>query len=107
MEDLFTPRISPRRSKTYLGQIPAGTLLSMNHEFRVKLPQRKGSIVNISSAVGKVGGGNASVYVASKHAIEGLTELAAIEVARTGVRVNIVGPGPVETGMLNRFIEAK
>jgi NAD(P)-dependent dehydrogenase (short-subunit alcohol dehydrogenase family) len=69
--------------------------------------RKKGSIINISSAFGKVGGANASVYVASKHAIEGLTKSAAIEVDGTGVRVSIVGPGPVETGMLNRSPEQK
>jgi NAD(P)-dependent dehydrogenase (short-subunit alcohol dehydrogenase family) len=80
-----------------------GVLLSMKHELRVMVAQGKGSIVNVSSAYGKVGAAFASVYVASKHAVEGLTKSAAIEVAGTGVRVNIVGPGPVETGMLNRF----
>src|SRR4029077_9114237 len=44
-----------------------------------------------------------SVYAASKHAVEGLTKSAAIEVAGRGVRVNAVAPGPIETGMLNRF----
>ena len=65
--------------------------------------QGSGSIVNISSAYGKIGAGGASVYVASKHAVEGLTKSAAIEVATKGVRVNAVAPGPIETGMLDRF----
>jgi NAD(P)-dependent dehydrogenase (short-subunit alcohol dehydrogenase family) len=81
-----------------------GVFLSMKHELRVMLPQGKGSIVNISSAFGKVGSANASVYVASKHAIEGLTKSAAVELASAGIRVNAVGPGPIETGMLNRFV---
>jgi NAD(P)-dependent dehydrogenase (short-subunit alcohol dehydrogenase family) len=80
-----------------------GTLLSMKHELRVMVPQGHGSIVNVSSTYGRAGGAGASVYVASKHAVEGLTKAAALEVAESGVRVNVVAPGPIETGMLNRF----
>jgi NAD(P)-dependent dehydrogenase (short-subunit alcohol dehydrogenase family) len=80
-----------------------GTLLSMKHELRVMLPQNNGCIVNISSTYGHTGGSGASVYAASKHAVEGLTKSAALEVAGTGVRVNVVAPGPIETAMLNRF----
>src|SRR6266478_6877287 len=80
-----------------------GTLLSMKHELRVMLAQRSGSIVNVSSTYGHAGTPNASVYAASKHAVEGLTTSVALEVAGSGVRVNAVAPGPTETGMLNRF----
>jgi NAD(P)-dependent dehydrogenase (short-subunit alcohol dehydrogenase family) len=80
-----------------------GTLLSMKHELRVMLAQGSGSIVNISSAYGSVGAPGASVYVASKHAVEGLTKSAALEVAATDVRVNVVAPGTTDTGMLTRF----
>src|SRR4029077_20405554 len=80
-----------------------GTLLSMKHELRVMRPQRSGSIVNVSSTYGHAGTPNASVYAASKPAVEGLTKSAALEVAGSGVRVNAVAPGPTETGMLNRF----
>jgi NAD(P)-dependent dehydrogenase (short-subunit alcohol dehydrogenase family) len=80
-----------------------GVLLSMKHELRVMLPQGSGSIVNVSSAYGSVGAAGASVYVASKHAVEGLTKSAALEVAGTGVRVNVVAPGTTDTGMLTRF----
>jgi NAD(P)-dependent dehydrogenase (short-subunit alcohol dehydrogenase family) len=80
-----------------------GTLLSMKHELRVMLPQGSGSIVNVSSAYGSIGAAGASVYVASKHAVEGLTKSAALEVAGTGVRVNVVAPGTTDTGMLTRF----
>jgi NAD(P)-dependent dehydrogenase (short-subunit alcohol dehydrogenase family) len=80
-----------------------GTLLSMKHELRVMLPKGSGSIVNVSSAYGSVGAAGASVYVASKHAVEGLTKSAALEVAGTGVRVNVVAPGTTDTGMLTRF----
>src|SRR2546423_1699917 len=80
-----------------------GTLLSMKHELRVMQAQHSGSIVNVSSTYGHAGTPNASVYAASKHAVEGLTTSAALEVAGSGVRVNAVAPGPTETGMLNRF----
>jgi NAD(P)-dependent dehydrogenase (short-subunit alcohol dehydrogenase family) len=80
-----------------------GVLLSMKHELRVMLPQRSGSIVNISSTYGHVGAAGASVYVASKHAVEGLTKSAALEVAGTGVRINVIAVGATDTGMLTRF----
>jgi NAD(P)-dependent dehydrogenase (short-subunit alcohol dehydrogenase family) len=74
-----------------------GTLLSMKHELRVMLPQKNGCIVNISSTYGHTGAPGASVYSASKHAVEGLTKSAALEAAGTGVRVNVIAPGPIET----------
>src|SRR5258706_7460910 len=82
-----------------------GVLLCMKHEIRAMLPKGKGSIVNISSSYGKVGGPTAAAYVGSKHAVEGITKSAAIELAGTGIRVNIVGPGPTETGMFNHFAQ--
>lgn len=80
-----------------------GTLLSLKHELRVMLPQKHGSIVNISSTLGRQGVAGGSVYSASKHAVEGLTKSAALEAAPFGVRVNVVAPGPIDTGMLTRF----
>jgi NAD(P)-dependent dehydrogenase (short-subunit alcohol dehydrogenase family) len=80
-----------------------GTLLSLKHELRVMQAQGHGSIINISSTFGHEGAASAAVYAASKHAVEGLTKSAALEGARSGVRVNAVAPGPTETGMLNRF----
>jgi NAD(P)-dependent dehydrogenase (short-subunit alcohol dehydrogenase family) len=79
-----------------------GVLLSMKHELRVLL-QGSGSIVNVSSAYGSVGAPAAAVYVGSKHAVEGMTKSAALEVAGTGVRVNVVAPGTTDTAMLTRF----
>jgi len=84
-----------------------GTLLSMKHELRVMLPQKSGSIVNISSTYGHTGASGASVYCASKHAVEGLTKSAALEAAPAGVRVNVIAPGPIETAMLNRFTKTE
>ncbi|WP_425273972.1 SDR family NAD(P)-dependent oxidoreductase [Paraburkholderia lacunae] len=80
-----------------------GTLLSLKHEMRVMLAQGSGSIINLSSIAGQVGIAGASVYAASKHAVEGLTKSAALEGAVAGVRVNAVAPGPVATEMLDRF----
>ncbi|MFM0193358.1 glucose 1-dehydrogenase [Paraburkholderia strydomiana] len=80
-----------------------GTLLSLKHELRVMTAQKAGSIVNISSTYGHEGAAFASVYAGSKHAVEGITKSAALEVASTGVRVNAVAPGPTDTGMLDRF----
>jgi NAD(P)-dependent dehydrogenase (short-subunit alcohol dehydrogenase family) len=80
-----------------------GTLLCLKHELRVMQPQGSGSIVNLSSTMGHRGAPGASLYTASKHAVEGLTKTAALEDAPFGVRVNAVAPGPVETELLNRF----
>jgi NAD(P)-dependent dehydrogenase (short-subunit alcohol dehydrogenase family) len=80
-----------------------GTLLSLKHELRVMQAQGAGSIVNISSTMGERGAANLSLYVASKHAVEGLTKSAALEAAAFGVRVNAVAPGPTETAMLDRL----
>jgi NAD(P)-dependent dehydrogenase (short-subunit alcohol dehydrogenase family) len=80
-----------------------GVLLSIKHEVRVMQEQGSGSIVNISSTYGHEGAAFASVYVASKHAVEGITKSVALEVVKSGIRVNAVAPGPVDTGMLTRF----
>jgi NAD(P)-dependent dehydrogenase (short-subunit alcohol dehydrogenase family) len=80
-----------------------GILLSLKHELRVMTAQKGGSIINISSTYGHKGVAYASVYSASKHAVEGFTKSAALEAASSGVRVNAVAPGPIDTGMLDRF----
>ena len=80
-----------------------GVVLSLKHELRVMRGQGYGSIVNLSSVVGHKALPGAPLYVASKHAVEGLTKAAALEAVAFGVRVNAVAPGPVATGMLDRF----
>src|SRR6202161_935829 len=80
-----------------------GVVLSMKHEVRAMQAQGSGSIINISSTYGHEGAAGASIYVASKHAVEGVTKSVALEVAKSGIRVNAVAPGPTDTGMLTRF----
>ena len=75
-----------------------GTLLSMKHEMRVMLNQGSGNIVNVSSTYGRTGAAGASVYAASKHAVEGLTKSAALEAAASGVRVKPGCPRPYRYG---------
>jgi NAD(P)-dependent dehydrogenase (short-subunit alcohol dehydrogenase family) len=80
-----------------------GVVLSMKHEVRVMQAQGSGSIINISSTYGHRGAAFASIYVGAKHAVEGITKSVALELAKSGIRVNAVAPGPTDTGMLTRF----
>src|ERR1700758_3912712 len=80
-----------------------GVVLSMKHEVRAMQAQGSGSIVNISSTYGHEGAAGASIYVAAKHAVEGITKSVALELAKSGIRVNAIAPGPTDTGMLTRF----
>jgi NAD(P)-dependent dehydrogenase (short-subunit alcohol dehydrogenase family) len=80
-----------------------GVLLCMKHELRVMQAQGFGNVVNISSTLGSRGAANASLYVASKHAVEGLSKSGALEASAFGVRINAIAPGPIETAMLDRF----
>jgi len=80
-----------------------GVLNSMRHEIPVMLKNGGGAIVNTSSVAGHIGMGQVSIYIASKHAVEGLTKSVALEFAKQNIRVNAVAPGPIETEMVDRF----
>jgi NAD(P)-dependent dehydrogenase (short-subunit alcohol dehydrogenase family) len=98
--------ITDQTAETYAATFDTnvlGVILSMKQEARVMQEQGSGSIVNISSTYGHEGAAGASVYVGSKHAVEGITKSVALELAESGIRVNGVAPGPTDTGMLTRF----
>jgi NAD(P)-dependent dehydrogenase (short-subunit alcohol dehydrogenase family) len=80
-----------------------GVLNSMRHEIPVMLKNGGGAIVNTSSVAGHVGFPQVSVYIASKHAVEGLTKSVALEFAKQNIRINAVAPGPIATEMWDRF----
>lgn len=82
-----------------------GVFFGMKHVLPIMIEQKTGSIINTSSIAGWIGFPGISPYVASKHAVIGLTKNAALEYAQTGVRINAISPAPIETRMM-RSVEA-
>jgi len=80
-----------------------GVLLSLKHQIPAMLKTGGGAIVNNASIAGQIGMAGAAIYVASKHAVNGLTKVAALEYAKQGIRVNSVSPGAIATDMFDRF----
>lgn len=80
-----------------------GVLLSMKHQIPAMLKSGGGSIVNNASIAARIGMPGAGVYIASKHAVLGLTRTASLETAKQNIRVNSVSPGAIQTEMFDRF----
>ena len=89
-----------------LGVNLKGAFLGLKYVLRAMVNQQHGSIINCSSVSGLRGASGNSAYVASKHAIIGLTKVAAAEVGEQSIRVNAICPGPIETRMMNSIIQS-
>lgn len=83
-----------------------GVFYGMRHEIPAILKSGGGAIVNMSSILGSVGFANAVAYTSAKHALLGMTKVAAMEYAAKGVRINAVGPGFIDTPLLSKNLDA-
>lgn len=80
-----------------------GPMYSMKYALRQMKAQKSGAIVNISSQGSVTGAATMSAYVSSKHAVHGISKCAALEVAELGIHINCIGPGPINTPMMDKL----
>jgi NAD(P)-dependent dehydrogenase (short-subunit alcohol dehydrogenase family) len=104
-EGEFTPFVDQSNEvyDTIFNANVRGVFWSMKHEAKAMLAQGGGTIINNASMGGVIGFGNAGLYIASKHAVLGLTKTASIELFRQGVRVNAICPGIIDTPFQDRI----
>jgi NAD(P)-dependent dehydrogenase (short-subunit alcohol dehydrogenase family) len=107
IEESMTPLVD--QTSDFFDQIMnvnvKGVWLSMKYEIPEMIRTGGGAIVNMSSVAGVMGFPQMPIYIASKHAVLGLTKSAALEYAKSGIRINAVAPGGVETEMVQRLVE--
>jgi NAD(P)-dependent dehydrogenase (short-subunit alcohol dehydrogenase family) len=106
LEEIMTPFLDQTSEKfdQIMNTNVRGVWLSMKYEIPEMIKSGGGAIVNNSSVVGIMGYPQMSIYIASKHAVLGLTKSVALEFANSGIRVNAIAPGAVKTDMLKRSL---
>jgi len=104
-EGEFTPFVDQSNEvyDTIFNANVRGVFWSMKHEAKAMLAQGGGVIINNASMGGVIGFANAGLYIASKHAVLGLTKTASIELFKQGIRVNAVNPGIIDTPFQDRI----